>query len=314
MSFSGLEKEEAVVEEIRRAHSAGRPVLVGRASVEESERLSARLDKISYEVLNARNDEREAAIIARAGQRGSVTVSTNMAGRGIEIQLGEGVAELGGLYVFGTNRHESRRIDNQLRGRAGRQGDPGSSRFFISWQDDLLVKHSIDHPELRQDPDSVQRAIEGHTLDIRRFLHQYEGVIEEQRQALQRRRHEILTGVRQCASETERLVALTTIDDLWSEHLAAVADLREGIHWVSLGGREPLHEYLKSVRNMFEHLDDCFEAEVAKRMADEKQGLVEVEQRGATWTYLTTDQPFGSLGQRIFAGLQRKHKSRKLWG
>ena len=245
------EKEQAVVEEIRLLHSIGRPVLVGSASVEESERLSARLDGIPHKVLNARNDEQEAAIIARAGQRGAVTVSTNMAGRGIDIQLWKGVAELGGPYVIGTNKHESRRIDNQLRGRAGRQGDPGSSLFFISREDDLLVKHGINHPELKHDPDSIQRAIEGHNLDIRQFLHKYEGVIERQRQSLQRQRQEILTGIRPCASETERLVALTTIDDLWSEYLAAVADLREGIHWISVGGREPLHEFLNNVHVMF---------------------------------------------------------------
>ncbi len=123
----------------------GRPVLVGTASVAESERLSALATNagIPHRVLNARQDAEEAAIIARAGERGAVTISTNMAGRGTDIVLGEGVAELGGLHVIGTNRHESRRIDHQLRGRAGRQGDPGSSQFFISLQDDLLVRYGI---------------------------------------------------------------------------------------------------------------------------------------------------------------------------
>ena len=308
------QKEQAVVEEIGLAHGAGRPVLVGSASVEESEQLSARLAGIPHQVLNARHDEQEAAIIARAGQRGAVTISTNMAGRGIDIQLGEGVPELGGLHVIGTNKHESRRIDNQLRGRAGRQGDPGSSRFFISREDDLLVKHGVNHPELKHDPDSMQRAIEGHSLDIRQFLHKYEGVIEGQRQSLQRQRQDILTGIRPRASETERLVALTTIDDLWSEHLAAVTELREGIHWVSFGGRDPLHEYLSNVHAMFEELQNRIEEEVARRMAEAKDDGFDVRQRGATWTYLTTDQPFGSGAQRIFRGLVRKVKSRRFWG
>ena len=282
--------------------------------MEESERLSARLDGISHQVLNARNDDREAAIIARAGYRGAVTVSTNMAGRGIDSRLGEGVAELGGLYVIGTNKHESRRIDNQLRGRAGRQGDPGSSRFFISREDDLLVKHGINHTQLKHDPDGQQRAIGGHGLDIRQFLHKYEGVIEAQRQSLQRQRQDMLTRIRPRESETERLVALTTIDELWSEHLETVADLREGIHWVSLGGHDSLHEYLNNVHAMFKALRNPFEGEVARRMAETNDDECDARQPGATWTYLTTDQPFGGVGQRFFAGLNRKYKSRRLWG
>src|SRR6185369_6180262 len=114
-----------------------------------------------HQVLNARNEEEEAAIIARAGEAGSVTISTNMAGRGTDIKLGPGVAELGGLYVIGTNRHESRRIDNQLRGRAGRQGDPGSSRFFISLEDPLMVRYGDLDARYRDDPDTLQRLIEG---------------------------------------------------------------------------------------------------------------------------------------------------------
>ncbi len=132
------DKERAVIGEIHKIHSTGRPVLVGTASVEESERLSARLilpgpgGGLPHQVLNARHEEEEAGMIARAGELGAITISTNMAGRGTDIRLGPGVAELGGLHVIGTNRHESRRIDNQLRGRAGRQGDPGSSQFFVS--------------------------------------------------------------------------------------------------------------------------------------------------------------------------------------
>src|SRR5437879_8709129 len=137
-----FEKEQAVVEEIRRVHSTGQPILVGTASVEESERLSASLAEVPHRVLNARDDEVEAAIIAQAGQRGAVTISTNMAGRGTDIRLGKGVAALGGLYVISTNRHESRRIGNQLRGRAGRQGDPGRSRFFVSLEEPVRVQYN----------------------------------------------------------------------------------------------------------------------------------------------------------------------------
>src|SRR6185369_5078769 len=133
-------------------------------------------------------------IVARAGQPGAVTISTNMAGRGVDIQLGKGVAELGGLYVLGTNRHESRRIDHQLRGRAGRQGDPGRSRFFISRQDDLLVRYGIEDEKYHHDAESIQRLVEGQNLDIRKFLAKYESVIEGQRQRIQQRRQAILTS------------------------------------------------------------------------------------------------------------------------
>lgn len=307
------EKDIAVVNEIRQAHEVGRPVLVGCASVEDSERLSAKLCAIPHRVLNARDDEQEAAIIKRAGQRGMVTISTNMAGRGVDIQLGEGVADIGGLHVIGTNKHESQRIDDQLRGRAGRQGDPGTSQFLISLEDDLFANCSLDQPGLQHDPASVQRAVEGHNLEIRRFLHQYEGPIEMQRKRIQDRRQRILIGIEPRSSETERLVALSTIDDLWAKHLAAVAELREGIHWVSLGGREPLNYFLKHVSERFRGLCKSIEGEVARRMADAKSGTCDVQQRGATWTYLTTDQPFGTIGQRIFTGLRRKYRARRFW-
>ena len=308
------EKERAVMEEIATARDTGRPVLVGTASVAESERLSAALRGIPHQVLNARNEEEEARIISRAGERGAVTISTNMAGRGTDIKLGDGVAELGGLYVIGTNRHESRRIDNQLRGRAGRQGDPGSSRFFVSLQDDLLVKHGGDDPRLRHDPESIQRLVEGQNLDIRRFLHKYEGVVEGQRQSIQQRRQAILTRATECASELERLVSLTTLDDLWSDHLAAITDLREGVQWISWGGRDPLHEYLTTVHTLFEELEAKIDDELSKRLEEAEAGRIDPTQRGATWTYLTTDQPFGSWSERIIRGVIRKVRSRSLWG
>jgi preprotein translocase subunit SecA len=303
------EKEAAVIEEIRRVHATGQPVLLGTRSVEESEQLSARLRGIEHQVLNARHEEQEAAMVARAGERGAVTISTNMAGRGTDIKLGDGVAELGGLHVIGTNRHESRRIDNQLRGRAGRQGDPGSSRFFVSAKDDLFRKyasplHSLD------DIEAVQRVVEGQNLDIRQFLHKYESVIEGQRQRIGGRRQDILTGATPSASELERLVTLATIDDLWSEYLASITDLREGVQWLSYGGRQPLFEYLTAVDSLFQQLEARIAEEIPKRLADAQEQGVDPSQRRATWTYLTTDQPFGSLSERVMRGVVRRYRQR----
>ena len=296
-------KEAAVAEVILAAHACGQPVLVGTASVEESERLGRVLSGIPHAVLNARNEEEEAAIVARAGERAAVTISTNMAGRGVDIQLGEGVAALGGLFVIGTNRHESRRIDHQLRGRAGRQGDPGQSRFFISLEDDLLVRYGIQDGRRHHDAESIQRLVEGQNLDIRRFLVQYEAVIEGQRQRIQQRRQAILTSD---TPELERMVALTTIDDLWADHLGAVAELRSGVHWYSYGGRDPLHEYLTRVDVLYRDMEDGLDAETASRLAEAQAKGLDPTERGATWTYLTTDRPFGDWSERILKGLLRK--------
>ena len=259
-----------------------------------------RLTGIPHFVLNARNEEQEALIVARAGQRGAVTISTNMAGRGVDIQLGEGVAELGGLYVIGTNRHESRRIDHQLRGRAGRQGDPGRSRFFISREDDLLVKYGIGDARAHHDAESIQRLVEGQNLEIRRFLAKYEAVIEGQRQRVQERRQRTLAAD---IDPVDRVVELTTIDDLWSDHLAAVAELRSGVHWYSWGGRDPLHEYLTRVDTMYRQLEEGLDSEIAARLRDARAGGAVPTERGATWTYLTTDRPFGNYTERILKAL-----------
>jgi preprotein translocase subunit SecA len=286
-------------------------VLAGTASVEESERLSAALHDVPHSVLNARNEEAEAGIVARAGQRGAVTISTNMAGRGVDIQLGEGAAALGGLYVIGTNRHESRRIDHQLRGRAGRQGDPGRSQFLISLEDDLLVQHGIQEARYHHDAESIQRLMEGQNLEIRIFLTKYEAVIEGQRQRIQERRQAILTGK---MPVLERTVALMTIDDLWSDYLAAVAELRSGVHWYSYGGRDPLHEYLTRVDTMYRELDESLDAKIAERIEEAQSSGAPPLQRGATWTYLTTDRPFGDYTERVLRGLTRKVRKRELWG
>jgi len=306
-----LAKEQAVVEEIRRVHATGQPVLVGTASVEESERLSAALSGVDHFVLNARNEEEEANIVARAGEPGAVTISTNMAGRGVDIQLGPGVSELGGLYVLGMNRHESRRIDHQLRGRAGRQGDPGRSCFFISREDDLLVRYGIEDEKYHHDAESIQRLVEGQNLEIRKFLVKYESVIEGQRQRIQKRRQAILESD---LPDLERTVSLTAIDDLWSDYLAAVSELRSGVQWSSWSGRDPLHEYLTRVDATYREMEDGLDAEISARLAEaQAKGLGPIG-RGATWTYLTTDRPFGDWSERILRGLVRKVRKKDLWG
>ena len=205
-------KFRAVVEEIIRLHEKGQPVLVGTISVETSEMLSDMLKKtgVPHEVLNAKHHEREAQIVAQAGQRGMVTISTNMAGRGTDIVLGEGVKGLGGLHILGTERHESRRIDNQLRGRAGRQGDPGSSRFFISLEDDLMrlfgsekimkivetlgmeEDMTIEHPMLSKSIENAQKKVEGRNFDIRKHVLQYDNVMNKQREVIYRQRRQVL--------------------------------------------------------------------------------------------------------------------------
>ncbi len=299
------EKENAVVAEIVREHNTGRPVLVGTASVEESERLSRCLGTLPHQVLNARNEEAEARVIAQAGARGAITISTNMAGRGVDIQLGPGVAELGGLHVIGTNRHESRRIDNQLRGRAGRQGDPGSSRFFVSSQDPLMVKFAADTLTDGDTPDSIQRRAEGQNLDIRMFLRKYESVLEGQRLAIQERRQAILTGDSSCDSDRARVVTLMTIDDLWSDYLAAVTELRAGTVWISLGGGNPMGDFLIRLHAMFGELNTTIDEEIARRLEEGTEATADWRERGATWTYLTTDEPFGSISERAMRGLVR---------
>jgi preprotein translocase subunit SecA len=300
------DKEDAIVEEIRTVHATGRPVLIGTSSVEESERLSRRLAELPHQVLNARNEEAEAAIVARAGARNAVTISTNMAGRGVDIQLDPDAAAIGGLHVVGTNRHESRRIDHQLRGRAGRQGDAGSSRFFVSNEDALMVKYSADCPGLRLQPDTVQRIAEGENLDIRLMLRKYETVLEGQRLALVQRRQRVLTGALVCASDVERLVTLQTIDELWADYLAAVSDLRAGTVWISLGASNPFDDYLARVHGMYQEFERAIDEELPRRLARAQESGADPRQRGATWTYLTTDEPFGPMTQRFMRGLVRR--------
>ena len=207
-------KYRAVVKEVERRHATGQPMLIGTTSIEQSEELSHMLDaaKIPHSVLNAKYHEKEAAIVALAGQKGAVTIATNMAGRGTDIQLGEGVAELGGLAIIGTERHESRRIDNQLRGRAGRQGDPGSSQFFLSLEDDLLrifggdnIKKFMEKMGLDEDEpinsrmvsnaiQKAQKRVEARNFDIRKYVLEYDDVMNQQRKVVYEQRRRILEG------------------------------------------------------------------------------------------------------------------------
>jgi len=292
-------KWHALAEEVQRVHRTGRPVLVGTLTVQESEGLALQLRRegIACAVLNAKHDDQEALIVAQAGAVGAVTISTNMAGRGTDIRLGGSkgvdyaqVAALGGLYVIGTNRHESRRIDDQLRGRAGRQGDPGSSCFFISLEDELFVRYGIDdliparaRPEKQMGPvDSsvlrhavahAQRIIEGQNGDIRRTLWRYSHFVEQQRLVLSRRRDSVLHGAgpnvlqeRIAAPELEnasrvlgaetlkelaRRLTLRAMDECWSDHLTFVNDLRDGIHLAEVGGMSPIEEFQKAAAASF---------------------------------------------------------------
>ena len=233
------EKFDAVLEEIEELHAKGQPVLVGTISIEKSEQLSQMLKArgIPHNVLNAKHHEQEAEIVAQAGQTAQVTIATNMAGRGTDIVLGAGVTDLGGLHILGTERHESRRIDNQLRGRSGRQGDPGSSRFYLSLEDDLLrifgaeritgimeklgMKEGepIEHGLITRAIENAQKKVEGHNFDIRKHLLEYDDVMNKQREVIYAQRREILFGkdlreaILEMIDETAEGIADTFVDE-----------------------------------------------------------------------------------------------------
>lgn len=305
-------KRAALVAEIARAHATGRPVLVGTASVEESEELAVALAgaQVPCVVLNARNDESEAVVVARAGEPGAVTISTNMAGRGTDIHLGgrdearraEVVAQ-GGLYVLGTNRHASLRIDRQLRGRAGRQGDPGSSRFFVSLEDPLIRRYGVEqlvsarHLPARQDAAvesrllrgeiaRAQRIVEDEGFQLRRTLYGYSDIVERQRRAILRWRTTVLeraTPQRLLAEraaarwqellprvgepllhDVERRLTLLAIDRCWSDHLAELRELREDSVLLAFAGRFPLAEFHRQAGEVFEALEERITDEVVR--------------------------------------------------
>jgi len=230
------EKFTAVVEEIVDCHAHSQPVLVGTTSIEKSEHLSRMLKRegIKHEVLNAKHHEKEAEIVAKAGQKGMVTIATNMAGRGTDIVLGSGVVGTGGLHILGTERHESRRIDNQLRGRSGRQGDPGTSRFYLSLEDDLLrifgsdrIKglmgrlgmddgQPIEHRMVSNAIEKAQKRVEGHNFEIRKHLLEYDNVMNKQREVIYAQRRQILAG--ENLSEDILEMAAELVEDLVADY------------------------------------------------------------------------------------------------
>ena len=295
-------KYTAIINDIEEVHKTGRPILIGTGNIEESEILANLLKakSINCVVLNAKNDDEEAEIIAKAGRLGTVTVSTNMAGRGVDIKLGEGdnsierqkVVELGGLYVIGTNKNECLRIDNQLRGRAARQGDPGSTRFYVSLEDDILVKFGMDnvlphkYKGLRQKEqindnklneliNHIQRVINGQNFEIRTTLGKYSLILEYQRRILSKKRTEILHNKvksllqstnptrykslceaygEERVAEIERKVSMHCIDECWYDFLEDCESMREGIELVNAGKKNPVDEYRKLVIEEFDKL------------------------------------------------------------
>ncbi|WP_173233141.1 MULTISPECIES: preprotein translocase subunit SecA [unclassified Streptococcus] len=241
--YSSIEaKFKAVVEDVKARYQKGQPVLVGTVAVETSDYISKKLVAagVPHEVLNAKNHYREAQIIMNAGQRGAVTIATNMAGRGTDIKLGEGVRELGGLCVIGTERHESRRIDNQLRGRSGRQGDPGESQFYLSLEDDLMKRfgserlkgiferlnmseEAIESRMLTRQVEAAQKRVEGNNYDTRKQVLQYDDVMREQREIIYAQRYDVITADRDLAPEIQAMIK-RTIERVVDGHARAKQD------------------------------------------------------------------------------------------
>lgn len=312
------EKNLAIVREIRAIHATGQPVLVGTQDVAESEYLAEALDDIEVNVLNAKNDEEEARIIAEAGDLGRVTVSTQMAGRGTDIQLGgtdgadhDKVVELGGLAVIGTSRHRSSRLDNQLRGRAGRQGDPGLSVFFVSLEDDVVVSGGsgeqvqaqpddqgrIDSKRIREFIEHCQRVTEGQLLEIHAQTWKYNKLLSDQRDIIDERRDNLLDSDRAWEQLTElapdraeqlaevseparvgaaRQIMLFHLDMEWSEHLAHMDDVRESIHLRAIARETPIDEYHRIAVREFK---DLAQRAVDKSVATFRS--VDIDEQGA---------------------------------
>ncbi len=360
-------KIKAIVSEVQEHQKAGRPVLIGSASIAKNELISKALTKakIKHELLNAKNNEREAAIVAKAGEKEAVTLATNIAGRGTDIVLGKGVKELGGLVVIGSERHEARRIDNQLRGRGGRQGDPGITQFYVSTEDDLMrifqgerVANLMDRLGVDEDMpiqnravsktlEAAQKRVEGYNYDTRKNVVQYDNVINRHRKVVYIIRREILQGEnikpeidkliadsvteltdvpaknnpdfleqfrgifpisdkeitkiglekkdktrrdmamkaaeklyakkeKEIGSDNmrtvEREVYLQVLDTLWMQHLENMQHLREGIHWRSVGQRDPLVEYRSESQNLFDSLQATLRAEVLRAITHVTKG------------------------------------------
>jgi len=309
-------KFRAIVQEIQTYHQRGQPVLVGTTSIQKNELLGKLLSrkKIAHQLLNAKQHEKEAQIISQAGQKGMVTVATNMAGRGVDIKLGPGVEALGGLHVIGTERHEARRIDSQLRGRSGRWGSPGSSRFFVSLQDDLMrifggdqvakimtmlkmdENTPLEHPMV-----SRSRKVENHNFDIRKHLLEYDDVMNKQRQIVYQLRWKLLDpgtsygegsfkewfiakispyspDFRKIWDRREaeagpviweqvvRQISLGIINALWMDHIDTMDDLRQGIGLETYAQKDPLVEYKRQGRELFQKLIDEIFSTIADRL------------------------------------------------
>ena len=347
-------RDEALVEEIKIAHEKGRPVLIGTLDVKASELLAKQLAAagVPSVVLNAKNDSEEAEIIAEAGAFGAVTVSTQMAGRGVDIRLGgsdeadrDRVVELGGLYVIGAGRHDSRRVDDQLRGRAGRQGDPGGSVFFVSLEDELVTRHAGDilpasprmdmdgvvhDPQVEYAVEHAQRVAEGVNHEIHRNTWRYSVVVEQQRIALAERRERLLTSEvaaimllerspekaketdEDVLSDAARAIALFHLDRLWVDHLAELSEVREGVHLRALGKLDPLDEFHRAAVPAFQKVFTEIEARTIATFEEVdltdgwEPDRAEIVRPSATWTYLVHDNPFGSELDRLIAAVGRR--------
>ena len=277
-------KYQAIVKTIKEVHQNGQPILVGTISVENNERLSAMLKKegLAHEVLNAKNHAREAEIIAHAGEKGAITIATNMAGRGTDIKISEEVRNLGGLCVIGTERHESRRIDNQLRGRAGRQGDPGMSQFFVSFEDDLMrrfgtdkVKNmvmalglvgdqSIRSKSLTKSIESAQKKVEGNNFDMRKNLLDYDNVVNEQRRIIYELRNNVIDN--ESIHDTIKETFRNTMEDLVTGHIAPEGyltdkDLEEIVNYMNTN-------FLKTQNLKVEEIKDFDESKLIEYLTN----------------------------------------------
>ncbi|MBA7634399.1 Protein translocase subunit SecA 1 [subsurface metagenome] len=273
-------KLQALVKEIKERHEKGQPVLVGTTSIEKNEYLGKLLDRegVSHQILNAKQHEKEGEIIAQAGKLGAVTIATNMAGRGVDIVLGgnpqdkveaQKVIETGGLHVIGTERHEARRIDNQLRGRSGRQGDPGSSQFFVSLEDDLMrifggerIKNLMSILKIPEDEpiearmvsgaiESAQSKIEGMHFDARHHVLEYDNVMNKHREVIYKKRKELLEKVSKGEANPQ---VLQVLDMLWMNHLEEMDALRDSVRLRAYGQKDPLVEYKAEGHKMFQRL------------------------------------------------------------
>ncbi|WP_373496008.1 DEAD/DEAH box helicase [Aquiflexum sp.] len=304
-------KYKAIVGEIKRVHSLQRPILIGTLTIKESEELLAELQKhqLYCELLNAKNDAYEAQLISKAGKLGAITISTNMAGRGTDILLGGGdpvervkVVKLGGLHIIGTNRHESIRIDWQLRGRAGRQGDPGSSRFIVSLEDDLMVRYrlrellpkkyrqtagkgQLAHPVYARTIAQAQRIIAAQMFEIRKTLLHYSTFVEQQRKFTLAKRQEIFHG------EDEKKAHILNLWDLfWTNHLNFTNQLRSGIYWERVAGNDPLRVFFQKADQQFR--EKVKETEERIQMLQTNKLHHSIKRPSTTWTYIVNDNPF----------------------